>query len=629
MSEEKAIPRQRVAAGISINADLSAGPYFVDGCDTLVKLWAQRCRELEGRTAHREKEYGIWQSHSWADFRERAMWIGMGLRKLGLKRGECVSILAEDSKEWIYADLGVQAVGGIPSGVYSTDSARQLAYLVNDSDSRFLFVGDDEQLDKWLAVRDAMPGLARVIVFRSDGLGDFADDRVMFLEDLYDAGRAEAELNPGVFEDEIERSRPEDVALLVYTSGTTGNPKGAMLTHSNIMYSISTAPDTLLMSPDDEHVCFLPLCHVLERTVSVLHPIAIGSTVNFAESPETVFDNIREVSPTVFVAVPRVWEKMHSRIANMEADATWLGRWAYGRALSAGMARADAALSGRPPPFGVVVRHLFWEFVLLKNLRRMLGMDRLRRGNTGAVSISPDLLKWFQAIGVRIFEGYGMTESAGIMTLNTAAARRLGTVGRNVPGSEIRIGKDGEIQFRAASCFKGYWRDNESSADALTADGWLRTGDTGEMDADGYLTVTGRIKDIIITSGGKNVAPAKIEDRLKASPYVSDAIVIGDGRKYLTCLIMIDQETVEKFAQDNRLPFSDFASLTQVREVRNLIGGVVDAVNGDFARVEQIKDFRLIDVLLTAEDEELTATMKLRRSFVEKNHGALVDEMYA
>ena len=206
MSGGKAIPRQRVAAGISINADLSTGPYFVDGCDTLVKLWARRCTELESRTAHREKEYGIWQSHSWADFRERAMWIGLGLRKLGLKRGECVSILAEDSKEWIYADLGVQAVGGIPSGVYSTDSARQLAYLVNDSDSRFLFVGDDEQLDKWLAVRDDMPGLARIIVFRSDGLSGFADDRVMFLEDLYDAGRAEAELNPGGFDREIDRS---------------------------------------------------------------------------------------------------------------------------------------------------------------------------------------------------------------------------------------------------------------------------------------------------------------------------------------------------------------------------------------------------------------------------------------
>ena len=225
MTGENAIPRQRVAAGISINADLSIGPYFVDGCDTLVKLWAQRCREFEGRTAHREKEYGIWQSHSWDDFLERAMWIGMGLRKLGLKRGECVSILAEDSKEWIYADLGVQAVGGIPSGVYSTDSARQLAYLVNDSDSRFLFVGDDEQLDKWLAVRDDMPGLASVIVLRSDGLGDFADDRVMFLEDLYDAGRAEAERNPGVFEDEIERSRPEDVALLVLYLGHDRQPE--------------------------------------------------------------------------------------------------------------------------------------------------------------------------------------------------------------------------------------------------------------------------------------------------------------------------------------------------------------------------------------------------------------------
>lgn len=621
-------PPQRTVDGMSFNADLTQTPYIVDGCDTLVKLWAKRCARYGTRTAHREKEYGIWLSHSWTDFWNRSMWIGMGLRKLGLKRGECVSILSEDNKEWIYTDLGVQAVGGIPSGVYTTDSAAQLTYLVNDSDSRFLFVENDEQLDKWLSARDQMPGLTKVIVFDMEGLHDFRDDMVMPLDQLYDLGRQEAEANPGVFEAEIEKSKPEDTALLVYTSGTTGNPKGAMLTYSNINFSISIGPDTLPVAEDDEQVCFLPLCHILERLISVFQPIAAGTTVNFAESPETVFDNIREVSPTTFTAVPRVWEKIYSRVSILLGDSTPIARWVFGRALKAGYAKAEYELSGKPVPAVVAARFAFWDFAVLRNVRRMLGMAKLRRGTTGAAPISPDLLKWFHAIGVRIFEGYGMTESAGIISLNTFDGTKLGAVGRAVPGGALRIADDGEIQYKAGNAFKGYWKNNEKTAETFTADGWLRTGDVGEIDADGYLRITGRIKDIIITAGGKNITPAEIENRLKFSPYISDAVIIGDKRKFLSCLVMIDQENVEKYAQDRRVPFSDFASLTRREEVRDLIKGVIDEVNKDFARVEQIKDFRLIDILLTAEDDELTATMKLKRGFVEKKHKALIDQMY-
>ena len=622
------MPAQQVIDGHSINADLTKGPFFFDGCDTLVKLFRERCKELGAKVAHREKDYGIWLSYSWTDFYEHARLIGLGLLALGLKRGEVVSILSEDNKEWIYTDLGVQSVGGIASGVYTTDSASQLKYLVNDSDSRFLFLENDEQLDKYLSVKDEMPGLQKVIVYDQHGLHGFADDKVIFLDELYRLGRDFMKANPTRFEEEIARSQPKDTAILVYTSGTTGAPKGAMITHENIMVSITGSLLTLPVKDTDEQVCFLPLCHILERLITVFTPIGLKSTVNFAESPETVFDNVREVSPHVFTAVPRVWEKVYSRVAIMAGDATMLGRLAYRAAIGTGMKRGEYIEEGKAVPLGTKLAYAFWDFMVLKNLRRMLGLDRLRRGTTGAAPISPDLLRWYRAIGVTVLEGYGMTESSGVISLNLIDDNKVGTIGKVVPGSEVRIAPDGEIQYRGANVFKGYWNKPEKTAETIVDGGWLRTGDLGRIDNEGFLTITGRAKDIIISSGGKNISPSEIENRLKFSPYISDAVIIGDKRKYMTCLVMIDQENVEKFAQDRRVPFSDFKSLCAAPEVRELIGGVVEETNREFARVEQIKDFRLIDVLLTAEDDELTATMKLKRSFVEQKHKKLIDEMY-
>jgi long-chain acyl-CoA synthetase len=622
------MPTQRTVDGHSINADLTRGPYFFDGADTLVKLFRERCKQLGGKIAHREKDYGIWLSYTWADFYEHAELIGLGLVSLGLKRGEVVSILSEDRKEWVYADLAVQSVGGIASGVYTTDSATQLKYLVNDSDSRFLFVENDEQLDKYLSVGDGMPGLAKVIVLDREGLHGFADEKVIFLDDLYRLGRAFRKEHPDRFGEEIARSQPKDTAILVYTSGTTGPPKGAMISHENIISSISGAVLTLPVKDTDEQVCFLPLCHILERLISVFIPIGLYSTVNFAESPETVFDNVREVSPHVFTAVPRVWEKVYSRVAIMAGEATWLGRMAYRAAIATGMRRVHYLEEGKPVPIGTALAYAFWDFMVLSNLRRMLGFDRLRRGTTGAAPISPDLLRWYKAVGITVLEGYGMTESSGVISLNLMDSWKIGSIGTAVPGGEVRIAPDGEIQFRGGNVFQGYWNKPEKTAETIIEGGWLRTGDVGRIDNQGFLTITGRVKDIIITAGGKNITPAEIENRLKFSPYIADAVVIGDKRKFLSCLIMIDQENVEKFAQDNRVPFSNFKSLCAAREVKDLIAGVVEETNREFARVEQIKDFRLIDVLLTAEDDELTATMKLKRSFVEQKHKKLIDEMY-
>lgn len=599
-----------------------------DGHHTLASLFAARCKELGDAVAHREKDFGIWKSYSWKDYWDHTQWVGLGLRKLGLQRGEVISILSEDRREWLYCDMGAMGVGGITSGVYTTDSAKQLAYLVNNSGSRFLFVENDEQLDKWLETRDEMPGLAKVIVFDRDGLRDFEDPAVMFFDELIALGQDEAKADPNAFDAEIARAQPEDTLLLIYTSGTTGPPKGAMVGHRNIIFQMQQAIEPLELRAGDEQVCLLPLCHIYERLVSVHLQLAAKIVINFAESPETVFDNLREVSPHTFASVPRVWEKIYSRVQIARSEATGIGRWAFDQAIATGMAKAELEENDKPIPAGLALRYHIWDALVLTNLRRMMGMDRIRRAGSGAAPVSPELLRWFQAIGVTLLEGYGATETTGVATINMRNDNAFGTVGRPVPGTEVRIDDSGEILIRGDHIFQGYWNMPEKTAETIR-DGWLHTGDVGRIGNDGRLTITGRIKDIIITAGGKNITPAEIESQLKFSPYISDAVIIGDQRKYLTCLVMIDQENVEKFAQDNAVPFSDFASLCAAEAVQELIRVEIDAVNRDFARVEQVKDFRLIDILLTAEDDELTPTMKLKRSFVESKHKALIDSMYA
>lgn len=592
------------------------------GHRTMVSLWAAQCAKYGARTCHREKKLGIWQEYSWTDYYETAKKVGLALMDLGVKPGEVVLILSEDRREWLYCDLGAAAIGAIPSGVYTTDSARQLAYLANDSGARVLFVENDEQLDKWLEARDDMPGIEHVIVFDRDGLATFSHPGVQFYDDLL--ARAAGAENPDRFEAALARVRPEDGRMMIYTSGTTGPPKGAVISHRNMIYQVAAGERLFGVHETDEQLCFLPLCHVLERLLSVEVPLAHGSTVNFAESPETVFDNLREVSPDTFVGVPRIWEKIYSRVTIMRSEAGLVGGLAFDWAMKIGAAHARA---DRP---SALLRLAFWlaQSTVLGNLRRMVGLANCRRASTGGAPSSPDLIRWYQSIGVPMVEAYGMTETSGVATLNDPDDNHVGTAGRPLPGTDLKIDSNGELLMRGPGIFSGYWNKPEKTAETFTDDGWLRSGDMARIDEHGCMTITGRIKDVLITAGGKNITPAEIENKLKFSPYISDAVVIGDRRKYLTCLIMIDQENVEKFAQDRAVPFSDFASLTRAAQVRDLIGGIVAETNKAFSQVEQIKDFRLIDILLTAEDDELTPTMKLKRNFVNERHKALIDEMY-
>ena len=604
-----------------------ASSISIDGCDTLPKLFLHRCRTLGERTAHREKRLGIWRSHSWTAYLEDARALGLGLVSLGLQRGMVVGVLSEDNREWLCADLGVQCVGGIVCGIYPTSSAGQLAQLLRHSESRFLIVENDEQLDKFLEIREQLPGLIKCIVMDHDGLDDVSDGQIMFLDELRAVGHSSHQEHPERFECAVVEACPEDVAILIYTSGTTGNSRGAMITHRNILACATAAQPVLSTRERDEQLCFLPLSHVFERLTSVYVPIAAMSVVNFAESPETVFGNLQEVSPNFLIAVPRVWEKIHSRISVLAGEATPFGRWAFRRAVDCGKERVRFQLEGLPIPRWLELRFRLWDWFVLANLRRMIGLDRARLVVSGAAPVSSELIAWYWAIGVAMVEGYGLTETTGILTSNMIGRNRPGSVGRPALGVDIRIGHDGEFLARGDVVFPGYWKEPGESARVLR-DGWLHTGDVGRIDDDGFLWITGRIKDIIITAGGKNIAPAALENQLKFSPYISDALVIGDRRKYLTALVMIDQESVETYARDHRIPFSDFASLCRSRPVIDLVRAEVEAANSGFSPVEQVKDFRLIDRLLSPEDEELTPTMKLRRNFVEIAYEEIIDTMY-
>ena len=622
-TQDMAMSTDTLAAAGSQGTAPSARVYDVDGCTTIPALFWKKSRERGDATAMREKDFGIWRSISWAQYGERARRVGIALRRLGLQRGDVVSVLSENVPEWLYTDMAVMGMGGITNGVYTTDSARQLEYLVRDSATRFLFVENEEQLDKILEVRANCPTLRKVVVFDMDGLADFSDPQVMSFDDLLAAGEGDHAL----WEAEVAMARPEDGAVLIYTSGTTGAPKGALMSHRNMIYQVSKSEALIDLSPADQLLSFLPLCHIAERKFSVMYSLKTGATINFAERPDTVPENIREVAPTFFFAVPRIWEKFYSEISIRMSEAIWIGRRAYDLAIKIGYRVADLKLAGKPVPASLALAFRIADRTVLRNIKIWLGLDRARILGTGAAPVSPELIRWYLALGLEMREIYGQTECCGLATV-MPARKKLGSVGLAMPDTEVRLSEQGEILVRGPHVFKGYLNNPEKTAETVDRDGWLHTGDVGSIDADGYVKITDRIKDIIITAGGKNITPSEIENQLKFSPYISDAVVIGDRRKFLSCLVMIDHENVVKYAQDRNVPFTHYASLCAAQEVKDLIWGEIEKVNRTVARVESIKAFRLIDTLLTAEDEELTPTMKLKRKHVNEKYAPLIDQMY-
>jgi len=596
--------------------------------DTVPKMAWNRVRQYPDRVIIREKNLGVWRSITWSEVGHKMRQVSAALTHYGLGKGDVTCVLSNNKPEWIYVDLGTLAMGGVCAGVYPTDAASQLEYLVNDSGTKMLFVEDEEQLDKALQVREKCPTLGKIVVFDMEGLREFSDPQVISFDEFLAIGAAEDAKDPSLFENMIERAKPEDLAILVYTSGTTGPPKGAMISHHNIIFQCVNGIHLWDQGVGDERLAFLPMCHVAERVAGCYYCLYSGTISNYIENPDTVAEDIREVQPTVMGSVPRVWEKFYSAVMIALADATPLQRWAYERALKVGQEVADLKLEAEPIPTFLAVKHKIAYFMVFKNIRKMLGLDRAKFLWTGAAPISPDLIRWYYALGLTMLEVYGQTENCGLATTNLPGQTKVGTVGPRVPYGEVRISDEGEILLRGDHIFMGYYNQPDKTAETIV-DGWLHTGDVGLIDNEGYIKITDRMKDIIITAGGKNITPSEIENELKFSPYISDAVVIGDKRKYLTCLIMIDHENVEKFAQDNDVSFTNFTSLTRTEAVQKLIDGEVEKANKKFARVETVKKFKLLEHMLDPEDDELTPTMKLKRGFVSEKYAELINGMYA
>jgi long-chain acyl-CoA synthetase len=595
--------------------------------DTTPGIFRATVGRYGDRAAMRRKEFGLWHDISWNDYYQRAKYVGSALISMGLTKGECVSIIGDNCPEWVIIDMGVQCVGGVSVGVYSTNAWPQVEYVIDHSESRFFFVENEEQLDKWLHFRDKAPKLEKVIVWDLEGLLHFSDPMVMTLGELLEHGKEVAEKDPDLFEARMKDIQPEDLSVLIYTSGTTGSPKGAMLTHHNVCWMGRAIASDNPMFDTDEVLSFLPLCHIFERIFSVFAHISYGYVVNFIESPDTVTDNMIEVSPSVGYAVPRIWEKYLSAVMIKMSDATLFKRMVFGLCLKTGKKRASLRMDFKDVPLLLELGYRLAYLAVFRKLKERLGFDRMRIAYSGAAPISPDVLHFFQSIGVNLIEGYGQTEGTGVTCVSRLGRVKLGTVGPPLSGTEIKIADDGEILVRSPSVFKGYYKDEEASRETLK-DGWLHSGDVGEIDEDGYLKITDRKKDIIVTAGGKNITPQYIENKLKFSPYINDAVIIGDRRKFITSLIMIDEDNVVKYAQDHKVQFSTYKDLTQDPEIVRLIQGEVNKVNETLARVEQVKKFTILPKKLYEEDGEVTPTMKVKRKYVNEAFSDLIEAMY-
>jgi long-chain acyl-CoA synthetase len=450
---------------------------------------------------------------------------------------------------------------------------------------------------------------------------------LMSFDDLLKLGKEFDAKNPGLFEQRVSEVKLDDLAVLIYTSGTTGPPKGAMLTHGNILLMSEAMTAANPVYDGDETLSFLPLCHIFEQLFTVMSNTRYGTTVNFIESPDTVMDNMKEVSPTVTYAVPRIWEKYASAIMIRMSDATWFKRTVFKACMGIGMKYADLKLNFKPIPPYLKLGYLAAYAAVFRKLKERLGFDRVRVAFSGAAPISPNVLKFFNALGLLLIEGYGQTEGTGVTTTSHQGQLKLGTVGKALPGTEVKIAPDGEILVKGPGVFKGYFKNPQATAETLK-DGWLYSGDVGELDADGFLKITDRKKDLIITAGGKNIAPQNIENQLKFSPYINDAVVIGDRRKYLVALVAIDEDNVIKYAQDNKIQFGTYASLTQAPEIKQLIQKEVDKVNKTMARVEQVKKFAILPKKLYEESGEVTPTMKVKRKYVNEAFKDIIEKMY-
>ncbi|HRH85505.1 MAG TPA: AMP-binding protein [Rubrivivax sp.] len=580
--------------------------------------------------ALRQKSHGVWRPVTWAQYAERSRCFGLGLLQLGLQPGQKVAVLSENREEWVFAQFGAAMVGCVTAGVYPTSPAHEIEYLLALAEAPVIVCEDQEQLDKVLEVRDRLPSLRTLIVIDPRGLRRYARDRLYDFDDVLEKGRAYEAQNATAAAEATHGPKPDDIGLIVFTSGSTGRPKAAMMSWRGLGAAARGLNTMLGCRAGDELVSYLPLCHVAEQMFSIHVPVAVGATVNFAESLRTVQEDLRELSPQVFFGVPRIWEKFHASIQTKLREAGGFRMALYQRALASlesvgTKPRAQWSLTER-------LRWSLWYVLVLRALLNYVGLRRCRVAISSGAPIAPEILKFFRTLGLPIREAYGLTEASGASTMQPGDASPVGTVGVPYAGIELQLADDGEILIRGDVVFRGYFRNDEATREAIDAEGWLHTGDVGRWE-DGpsgrELRIVDRKKDIMITAGGKNITPSEIENALRFSPYIKEAIVIADRRRFVSALIQVEFESTSKWAEEQGLTYTHFRSLVELGSVRELIEREVQAVNAKMPQVQQVRKFHLLTKELDHDDGEVTATMKVKRKSIGEKYAEVIEQLYA
>ena len=592
---------------------------------TLPQMLRERARTDAQRIAIRQKDFGIWKPFTWAQYHQRASHFGLGLRALGLPAGGHVGVISENRIEWVLAQMGAGLVGAVTVGVYPTSPTNEVAYVVGHADIEIMVCEDQEQTDKLLAALPELPRLKKIVVMETKGLRSFAPEVRQFIttfDEVEQLGAASGQ--QAIIDDALARQRLDDVGLMIYTSGSTGKPKGAMISYRNIRGVVPGIVDRLELTRETTHLSYLPLCHVAEQMLTSFVPVYIGSQVNFGESIRTVQEDLREVAPTMFLGVPRIWEKLHAAIHIKLQETGGLRRALFHKAYNACKPLAEKPRSAWSAADKLTFAASYW--LVFRALQNFIGLRNAHVALTGAAPIPPDVVRFFRVLGVPLIEVYGLTESTGMVTGHRLDHVVVGTVGMPTLGVEHRIADNGELQIQGDMVFAGYYKNPEATASSII-DGWLHTGDV-VRESQGQIQIVDRLKDIMITAGGKNLTPSEIENTMKGSPFIKECIIVAEARKFVGALVMIDYETVGKWAEARRIPFTHFRSLVEHPEVRSLIDAEINQGNQRLAQVSQIRKFHLLTKELDHDDGEVTATMKVRRSSIYKTYAAEIEALY-
>lgn len=585
---------------------------------TVMQVFEKTADKFGDKTALRVKRGGTWKETSWSGYRDEVRLAAKAFIKLGLEPGRGVSIVGANCPQWHIADLAAIYAGGRPAGVYTTNSAEQCKYVASHSETEIAVVENEVQLAKFLEIRDELANFKAIVLM----YGDSSEDNVYAWPEFLKLGE---EADNAELDKRIEAQDPDDVCTYIYTSGTTGEPKAVMISHDNITWTARAALESLGAVDDDHMLSYLPLSHIAEQIVSLHGPMVAGATVSFAESMEKLGDNLREIRPTIFLGVPRVWEKIQAKIqaaaaANPSGLQKKIGAWARKVGLKGGY--ADQTGEARPLFYGLA------EKLVYTKVRERLGLDRCRVAVTSAAPISQDTLEFFLSLGVPLMEVYGMSECTGPTTTSLPTAYKTTFVGRKLDGTELKIADDGEICMRGRHVFKGYFKNEAATTEALDDEGWLHSGDIGEIDSRGFLKITDRKKDLIITAGGENVAPQLIEGKLKSIPWVSQAVVVGDRQKHLSALLTLDETKLDDAIAQAGSDAKTMEEAADDKKVAAWLLKEVNKINADLARVQTIKKIKVLPVDLSIDGGELTPTMKVRRKVVNKKYQSFIDGFY-